>query len=112
MRWILLSASLLYHDMLKNTIFYFLCLVCITTTIIACSSGGDGSSNNNPVNETVYKYESCSSDSEQPLIYFNKSEFDAANGNPSSGTTLIGVPMMNVMNLNHQFHKTQQRSNP
>ena len=74
--------------MLKNTIFYFLCLVCITTTIIACSSGGDGSSNNNPVNETVYKYESCSSDSEQPLIYFNKSEFDAANGNPSSGTTL------------------------
>lgn len=88
MRWILLSASLLYHDMLKNTIFYFLCLVCITATIIACSSGGDGSSNNNPVNETVYKYESCSSDSEQPLIYFNKSEFDAANGNPSSGTTL------------------------
>jgi hypothetical protein len=63
-------------------------LVCITATIIACSSGGDGSSNNNPVNETVYKYESCSSDSEQPLIYFNKSEFDAAEGNPNSETTL------------------------
>ena len=88
MRYILLSALLFYLYMQKKTIFYFLCLVCISATIIACSSGGDSSSNNNSGNETVYKYESCSSDSGQPLIYFNKSEFDVANGNPSSGTTL------------------------
>ena len=84
----MLSASLLYFDMLKNAILYFLCTLCVTATVIACSSGGDSSSNNNPGNETVYKYESCSSDSEQPLIYFNKSEFDAAEGSPNSDTTL------------------------
>lgn len=84
----MLSASLLYFDMLKNAILYFLCTLCVTASVIACSSGGDSSSNSNPGNETVYKYESCSSDSEQPLIYFNKSEFDAAEGNPNSETTL------------------------
>jgi hypothetical protein len=74
--------------MLKKAALYFHFIVCVTVTVIACSSAGDSSSNSNPGNETVYKYESCSSDSEQPLIYFNKSEFDAAEGNPNSETTL------------------------
>ena len=74
--------------MIKKAALYFHFIVCVTVTVIACSSAGDSSSNSNPGNETVYKYESCSSDSEQPLIYFNKSEFDAAEGNPNSETTL------------------------
>ena len=74
--------------MLKKAALYFHFIVCVTVTVIACSSAGDSSSDSNPGNETVYKYESCSSDSEQPLIYFNKSEFDAAEGNPNSETTL------------------------
>jgi hypothetical protein len=74
--------------MLKKATLNFLYIVCVTVTVIACSSAGDSSSNSNLGNETVYKYESCSSDSEQPLIYFNKSEFDAAEGNPNSETTL------------------------
>ena len=57
------------------------------TVVISCSSGGD-SSYNNSVNETAYQFVACSQDSDQPLIYFNKSEFDEANGSPSSATSI------------------------
>ena len=56
-------------------------------TVISCSSGGD-SSNNIPANERTYQFVNCSEGSDQPLIYFNKSEFDAANGSPNSATSV------------------------
>ena len=56
-------------------------------TVISCSSGGD-SSNNIPTNQTAYQFVNCFQGSEQPLIYFNKSEFDAVNGSPNSATSV------------------------
>ena len=73
--------------MLKKINLSSLYLFCMIATVISCSSGGD-SSNNIPANDRTYQFVNCSEGSDQPLIYFNKSEFDAANGSPNSATSV------------------------